>query len=243
MSPTHLVVLCISQLVRNDTQQQGLAILLINGRRKQSITIATDACHLEILNTISVRGELAISTNCAYPTEGANTNTGAQWSTGKEELAIAHWSDIGHLPESAVLAGIGALEEDGAIVAPCRAVPFVQGAGSKIILAGANNDVFIAICLEIIRIAEVSREPAGSTVDNDRLIVPRYQRCILCLSLNNAGFGIVDRCIYYIGVSTIFVNTTTPATLDVERLTRIDGDGFLRPVVEILTGDMSPMQT
>ena len=47
----------------------------------------------------------------------------------------------------------------------------------------------------LLEIAEVIAEPRRATINNYRLFTPLYQRCILCLSLNNAGFGIVDRCI------------------------------------------------
>ena len=240
--PSHLVVVACGKLVGHDAQEQRLAIFLIDGGREQAITVAADASHLEILNAIAVGCELAVAANGAYPAEGAHTLRGAQRSAGEEETAVAHRRHVGHFPEGAVLCGRGSLEEDGSIVAPRSAVLLVQGATAHTVLTRTHNDVFLTVGLEVVGVAEILETSGRCTVDDDALLVPFHQRLVGRRCLHDAGFRIVYARIENVGRAIIIEHAAAPATLDVVTLAGSNGNKLLAPVVEILAGDVPPVQ-
>ena len=141
-----------------------------------------------------------------------------------------------------MLAGVGALEEDGAVVRPRSIAIFVQRAGTNVILACAHDDIFVAISLEIIRVAEILESTSRCAVDDHTLAAPVGQRGIGGLGLHDASLGVVDGSIQDGGGAIVVVHTATPAAFDVVALARIDGDGLFRPLIEVLAGEVSPVQ-
>ena len=90
-----------------------------------------------------------------------------------------------------MLASGGTLEKDAAVVGPGTILVSVERASTHTVLAGANDDVLLAVSLEIIGVAEVVAQPGGAAVDDDALLLPVGEFAVKCLGLGNGSLGIV----------------------------------------------------
>ena len=86
VGPAHLEVLLGGQLVGHDAQQQRLAVVLADGRREQSVAVAADASHLQILH-VAGGSKLAVGADGTHPAECAHASAGAQRCADEENVS------------------------------------------------------------------------------------------------------------------------------------------------------------